>query len=461
MIKPSFQSTLIQFFILSLFFLHQGCTEQQQTRPEIVIIGGGLMGSAAAWHLADQGQNVILLEKQDSVYSEGSSLGKARIARSNNRGNDIWSYLHNRSVIEVNELIEFLNSRDDTYSIEDVYTTSPVTYVGRSEIYQQLMSSLIRQKIDYEIAVNKAEAEEKFDVNLPNDVLIQREYNQFSGTINPEQLISYLHQAIRLKGGEVHYNTTVEQLNIDSINREYTLRIKKKNSKGIQKWHAKRIISAAGPFTGQLLHEIVPNIDHLINPQRVFLGFLRITPEVYHNLSEAEKNKLQNFYPVINSSTGTREGSFFSMIEYTDKEEVPVIKIGGHFQRSPIENLNNVWQKELSTAEIDWCLKSTLRYFELLKLPIVEEHLEVVDGYSCVYSLTKNEVPIVSPIPDMNKNPNRNFIVMGGMSGVGAKGAMTYGLIAANIMLGNTEQDSMYQIVQKAIGIERLLEEVL
>ena len=86
--------------------------------------------------------------------------------------------------------------------------------------------------------------------------------------------------------------------------------------------------------------------------------------------------------------------------------------------------------------------------------------LELVDGYSCVYSLTETEVPLVTPIVRADSTPNTDFIVLGGMSGVGAKGAMTYGLIAANLMNGVSETDSMYAVTQKALGFERLLEDL-
>lgn len=64
----------------------------------IVVIGGGLMGSSAAWQLARDGKKVTLLEKQDRQYDQGSSKGQSRIAKSSNAGGDLWSYLHNRSV---------------------------------------------------------------------------------------------------------------------------------------------------------------------------------------------------------------------------------------------------------------------------------------------------------------------------------------------------------------------------
>ena len=166
------------------------CSEKDSEKVyDTIIIGGGLMGSSAAWHLAKTGQSVLLLEKQSSAYAEGSSQGEARIARSNNRGNDIWSYLHNRSVAETKQLIDSLNKYlpKQPVTIDDLYTTSPVTYVGRNRIYDKLYASLIRQKINYEIASTTEEGRNKFQVDLPEDVLMQREYNTYSGTLNPRK----------------------------------------------------------------------------------------------------------------------------------------------------------------------------------------------------------------------------------------------------------------------------------
>jgi len=81
-----------------------------------------------------------------------------------------------------------------------------------------------------------------------------------------------------------------------------------------------------------------------------------------------------------------------------------------------------------------------------------------VDSYSCVYSLTKTEVPYVTPIPMPNSEvANPNFVVLGGMSGVGAKGALTYGLLGANLLLGKADDEAGYQEVKAALGFERLV----
>jgi len=73
------------FLLLFTFSLLTTCSKQNDNGLEYVdtvVIGGGLMGSATAWQLSRQGNEVLLLEKQDSIYTQGSSYGVARIARS-------------------------------------------------------------------------------------------------------------------------------------------------------------------------------------------------------------------------------------------------------------------------------------------------------------------------------------------------------------------------------------------
>ena len=159
------------------------------------------------------------------------------------------------------------------------------------------------------------------------------------------------------------------------------------------------------------------------------------------------------FYPVANFTSEL----MFSMIEKVDSDGVPIIKIGGHLIREEIQNVDEVWQKELTADEKNWALRSTLNYLQQLEIPVRQDHLQYVDGYSCVYSLTKSEVPFVTSIVDKENRPDPNFIVLGGMSGVGAKGAMTYGLIGANLLLQQEEASEMYQLTKAALEADRLL----
>jgi len=258
------------------------------------------------------------------------------------------------------------------------------------------------------------------------------------------------------QGQAIRYNTGVENISFDTQLDRYVVHTTDSQTGEKQRLYAKNIVSAAGPYTGRLLKDVAPYFAQLIQPQRVFLAFLKIDQAHYRALDQDQKNKISSFYPVINSARGTRANSFFSMIEYYDEAQVPVLKIGGHFQRTPITDLDTVWRQTLSPEEIAWSRGHTADYHQLLNLPLTAENLSFAGGYSCVYSITETEVPLVTPIVQEDGTPNTRFIVLGGMSGVGAKGAMAYGKIAASWMYPQTGKNPIDQRVKDTLGFKRL-----
>ncbi|WP_424963400.1 NAD(P)/FAD-dependent oxidoreductase [Ekhidna sp.] len=425
-----------------------------------IVIGGGLMGSATAWHLVQKGESVILLEQQDSIYSSGSSYGEARISRSLGPVDDIYAYLQMQGIEETKKLIDFLNTKEpQTHSMEDIYTTSPVTYIfypNSSEVVAVFNldkpDTLAENTGDSIVLAENAEAiKEKFNLNVPDSLKVIREYRRYSGTMNPRELIRKLHLAISYAGGEVRYNQKVK--NLHRTDKGYELTISDAKSQSTQKLTTSRIVAAAGPYNGKLLQNISPAIDKLITPKRLFLAFLKIKPEVYNQLSEVHKQKLIGAYPVIKLHSEL----FYSMIEKYDSDGVPILKVGGHFKRTSIHSLDEVWTLPVTDSEIAWSMDETIDYFNINGMGIRKEDLKYFDGYSCVYSLTKSEVPLVINLPIEDGLLDKNAVLVGGMSGVGAKGCMTYGQMAASLLLDQHElSDRMYQLTQKAIGNERL-----
>jgi glycine/D-amino acid oxidase-like deaminating enzyme len=420
---------------------------------DIVVIGGGLMGSSTAWHLSNQGENVMLIEQQDSVYTFGSSFGEARIARSLGPENDIFSYLHNLSVSETERLIRILNEKEgaDKHQMEDIYTTSPVTYIYY-ESWRNTVETLIENQRDpFEYAASAEEASQEFGMSVPDSALVLREFKEHSGTMNPKELIKKLHTGIEYQGNEIRYNYKV--IGLRKKDDLYEIELTNTKTQETQTILSKKVVSAAGPYTGKLLKDIAPEFDELITPKRVFLVFLKIDPATYQSLSSDQKQKIREFYPVADFTSDL----MFSMVEKVDSDGVPIIKIGGHLIRKEIQNLDQVWQKELTEGEKSWGIRTTLNYLQQLNIPVRQDDLQFLDGYSCVYSLTKSEVPFVTNILDDEYQPDPNFIVLGGMSGVGAKGTMTYGLIGANLLHEQGEKSVMYQKTKKALGVNRLL----
>jgi len=431
------------------------CQSAEQIE-EVVIIGGGLMGSSTGWELSKYGEEVLLIEQQDSIYTFGSSFGEARISRSLGPKNDIFSYLQQTSVAETEKLISFLNefAEGENHKMEDIYRTSPVTYI-RYKSQQNEVDQLLKDQTDkYEFAPNKEKALELFAMLIPDSTMIIREYKKYSGTLNPHVLISKLHQGIKLSGNKVLYNKKVTSLK--RVNGLFEIQLTNTKTGEKKTLLSKKVVSAAGPYNGKLLKDIAPYFGKLITPKRLFLAFLKINKDTYENLSVKQKKRLQEFYPVadINSEI------FYSMVENYDNDSIPIIKVGGHFLRTDIEDLDKVWQKDLSPQEIEWSKIKTIDYLNMLDLPIQFSDLKFSKGYSCVYSLTKSEVPYVTNVIKNDSEIDSKFVLVGGMSGVGAKGSLTYGLIAANLLLNKEDTSVIYQKTKIALGSHRLIEEI-
>jgi len=443
---------IIIVFALAICILSCKKTEQMEN---IVVIGGGLMGSSTAWALSKYGENVLLIEQQDSVYTFGSSFGEARISRSLGPKNDIFSYLHQTSVRETQGLVDYLNdnSQVQTHKMEDIYTTSPVTYIYYNSNSKEVEQLLDDQTDKYEYAPNAEKALSVFGMTVPDTAIVIREYMQYSGTLNPKVLIAKLHDAIRKKRNRIRYNEKVTSLN--KLNGIYEIEITNSKTGVVEKLFSKKVVTAAGPYNGNLVKNIAPYFEELITPQRLFLAYFKINKKAYEGLIEDQQNLIRESYPVINFNSGM----FYSMIEKHDDLGIPIIKVGGHVLRNDVDDLNTVWKKELSTQEIEWSKENTADYLGSLNLPINRTDLEYYSGYSCVYSLTESEIPYVTNVLH-GSEIDPNIVLVGGMSGIGAKGSLTYGLLAANLLLNKEDTSPLYQRTKDALGSDRLLKDI-
>ncbi len=441
--------------LLGIILILISCSTEDETE-DVVVIGGGLMGSSTAWELSEYGQDVLLIEQQDSIYTFGSSFGEARISRSLGPTGDIFSYLQQTSVSETKNLIDYLNEGEAEilHSMEDIYTTSPVTYMYYRSQLEEVEELLDGQTVEHQYAANIKEAKEKFGMIIPDTMMVVREYQAYSGTLNPSILIKKLHQGIRKHGNRIHYNQKV--INLKREGRLFRVDITDTKSGVVNSILSRKVIAAAGPYNGTLVSDIAPYFERLIRPKRLFLSFLRINPDKYDSLTSEQKSKLSKSYPVANLNAEI----FYSMIEKYDENERPVFKVGGHFLRTDIKDLDAVWKMDVTEQEILWSMENTVDYLSKLDLPITVSDLEFVRGYSCVYSLTESEVPYVSQVIENATEIDSSFVIVGGMSGIGAKGSLAYGLIAADLILGIQKESVMYQKARRALGSERLVMDI-
>ncbi|WP_395339534.1 FAD-dependent oxidoreductase [Ningiella sp. W23] len=414
------------------------------------------MGSSAGWELSKSGEEVLLIEQQDEKYTFGSSLGEARISRSLGEQGDIFSFLQQQSVAQTAALIDYLNETENAqhHSMDDIYRTSPMTYIRYTSQQNDVDRLLAEQADPYKFAPDSSTAKALFGMQIPDSLMIIREYKKYTGTLNPNVLISKLHKAMNYAGSDIWYNEKV--ISLTRKNALYEIQIENTKTGQVRTILSKKVVVAAGPYNGQVIKSIAPYFNELITPKRLFLSFLKINPSVYNSLSYEQQQRLQESYPVGDFSAEI----YYSMIENYDTNGHPVLKVGGHFLRTEIDDLDSVWAKTLTQDEIEWSKINTIRYLNMLDLPVDIDDLEFVQGYSCVYSLTDSEVSYVTHIVDENNEIDKNIVLVGGMSGIGAKGSLAYGLIASVLLFNKDDPSIMYQKTKAALGVERLEDDI-
>lgn len=422
----------------------------------IVVIGGGLMGSSAAWQLSNYGEKVLLLERQDKKYREGSSAGVSRITRSLGPKKDIFSFIQRRTVEETKQLLTFLNGLEKTkrHKMSDIYSTTPVTYLYPKSQYQDVKKLKYKGQKD---KFKKASGDKAFRIlglTLPDSYIGVKEYKKYSGTLNPKKLIKKLHLGIKKKGNKIRYHQEVTR--IIKKGNHYQINIKNTNTGKKTTLLSQKVVVAAGPYTTPLLKHQAPYFKKLIMPKKVVLTYFKICKKRYKTYTKKQKQLLKNAHPLFDQNGQM----YFSMLDKIDKDGLPIFKMGAHANRRNIPDLDAVWQQKPRKKEIKWNRKKFVRYLRMLELPIRKKDIQLHRGSACVYTCSKTTIPYVTNILTKDGTVDQDIVVITGMSGTGAKGCLTYGLLAADLLLNTGESSAIYQKTKKKLGVTRLQKEL-
>lgn len=221
------------------------------TRLDIVVIGGGAMGSATAWQLASRGREVTLLEQFEPGHTNGASHG---ITRNLNLGYSDPTYVG--MLAESLQLWEELSTQSGSSQIARTGTVNHGNLAAQRHALAALTAAGIRAE-----EVSAAEASERWNgIRFTTPVLHMPD----GGQLNPDLALPSFQRVAVEHGANVRHGVRVVEMKVLGDNQ---VRLVLETASGTEVLEAQNVVVTAGAWTSYLL------------PESVRLPQLRVTQE--------------------------------------------------------------------------------------------------------------------------------------------------------------------------------------
>ncbi|MQG42412.1 MAG: N-methyl-L-tryptophan oxidase [SAR202 cluster bacterium] len=361
---------------------------------DAIVIGVGGMGSAAVYHLARRGLQVLGLEKHAIPHEMGSSHGYSRMIRYTLQEHPSYVPLVRRSY-------ELWHEMEETAGEELMVTTGSIRAgAPDSPFFLNAQEACDLHSIPYEI-LTASEVNKRFPgYRFPEE--ISSVYQADGGFLLPERCIVTHVQAAERAGADVHSQETVLDWGV--------------RGDGVQvrtdrdTYTAGRLVVTAGPWAANL----VPELAAYAVPERQVMGWFQPKrPELY--AAEA--------FPVF--GVFTEEGRYYGFPSHA----VPGFKIGrAHHLLQKVDP--DAIDREVHPEDEDILRQAVNRYFPLAAG-------KLLDGKTCMYTNTPDEHFMIGTLDGQPQ-----VSVAAGFSGHGFKFASVIGEIMADLAQnGATEHD--------------------
>jgi sarcosine oxidase len=231
-------------------------------RHDAVVVGVGGMGSAATYHLARRGVDVVGIERFDVPHTRGSSHGGSRIVRLVQHEDPSYVPLARRALDRYREL-ETATGRDLLTITGSIHAGAPGT-----GIVADATAACEAHDVPYE-RLSAAEVNERFPgYDLPEG--FESVYQPDGGFVDPERAVAAHVEAAIESGGTVRARERV----LDWHETGDGVRVK--TDKG--RYAADNLVVAAGAWAGKLVADLEP----ALTPVRRVMAWLQPnTPELF------------------------------------------------------------------------------------------------------------------------------------------------------------------------------------
>ena len=371
---------------------------------DIIIIGAGGIGSAAAYYLAKAQQRVLILEQFELNHQLGSSYGYSRVIR----------YAYNNPI--------YINLMRQAYTLwfalqeeaqETLYIKTGELDFGQLETpsLQQLVGSMEEAKIPYK-RLTYAEIKQRFpQFNVSEG--IEGVYQEDTGILKASQCVLTHLKLAKNNGLIVKENSPVTNIK----NESNTVTVTTPHGS----YNAAKVIVTTGSWTKDILMKTGIELPLTIMPCQ--LAFFRV--------NHPEQFKPGKFPIFLGHFTGDY-GEFPYGLPSCDHQGV---KISTFYGWDKVQNINQIDY----TPSLDWIEK--VRVFLNQYLP--DANGELIETRRCLYTMTPDKDFIVDHHPE-----NSNILIATGFSGHGFKFTTLIGKILTDLIVKNkTDCDlSLFQI---------------
>jgi sarcosine oxidase len=355
---------------------------------DVIILGLGAMGSAAAQHLARRGHRVLGLDRFTPPHDNGSSHGGSRIIRQ--------AYFEGPGYIPL-----VLRAYDLWHDLERetgtrlIHTTGGLV-IGRrhGEIVQRTIASAEQHNIPIDV-LESAELARRFPAfhPRPDDLGV---LEHLAGYLVPEDCIRAQLESATRAGAELHFDEGVISWTAEPD------RVEVRTARG--SYDARHLVITAGPWAGEELQSGFPlrvtrQVTAWIQPHGGIDPFLPARFPVF--IAEALAGSFASYgFPAIDGPSGG-------------------IKVAIH--GSPIECTPQTVDREIHDADLQNIL-AELRH----RIPTLTGNL--IRAKTCLYTMTPDEHFIIGAHPQFP-----SCTIACGFSGHGFKFAPAIGEILADL----------------------------
>lgn len=377
------------------------------TTTDVLIIGGGTMGTAAGWALARSGHKVTVLEQFTHVHAFGSHGGKTRIFR--------HAYAEGEQYVpwtlEADRLwSELQDRRDDTFMLRTGGLDISADQTGWA---YQARASAERYDIPHEWLTG-TEVNERFPAwNLPEEW--RACFDPSAGFLVVEPALKALAAEMVAAGGDLRVNARVTGWSESHHGVEVTTES--------ETYRAEKLIVTAGAWNGKIMRELGLPLEVLRKP--VFWFDARDI-----SLFAPER------FPVFVADTGVDE--FYGLPHHDD----PGVKCGIHSGGHPVNP--DAIDRSVHAEDI------TPRYRAFIRDRFNGLTDRYVDSAVCMYTMTPDAHFLIDRYPGKER-----VVFASGFSGHGFKFTPVVGEYLAKLATDDHAELLPFFAYERFLGMPR------